>query len=410
MSSPVTRNIEELPLMTEFEDPTWGTRSSEIEDIFARSYQGLMRTPDGSLAAFTNADIAALRAHPAVSHHNLDAAMAGYPPGMDGFRRILEPSTFIVSGAEHTPVKQMVSHMMSPRAAGMLREDYAKAVRERLLQVVDQGPIEFGRDVAAPLVADFWRLAVGLSPDRVPDLLDWTSAITDLFRAGATAEQLRAGDEACDKMLETFPGLLEGTADAAQFPLLSALVQHIESKSSDELGNPYGALALGLIDGFNTLKVVQNACVHALLEAGIQPREQKQNPDFASDAFMETVRLYSPVANLARYTIEDLVHEGVHIPRGTNIYMLWMVASRDPHVFPEPNEFVLQRDQRSKQFVFGGGSYICAGRNVVRVVCETLFAEMAAAGISLEAAGEPALIRDMVGFEASEVPVTLRTS
>ena len=406
MAIQVMRHLEDLPLLAELEEPTWGTRASEVEALFARPDKGLMRTPDGSIAAFTNADVGALRAHPAVSHHDLDAIMASYPPGMDGFRRLLAPSTFVVSGAEHAPVKQMVSHMMSPRAAGMLREAYSQAVRERLLGIVNQGDIQFGRDVAAPLVADFWRLAVGLPSEYVPDLIEWTSDITFLFRAGVTPEQLEAGDQASAKMLATLPALLRENAQTGESPFLSALVQHISSNGA-QVQDPYGALALALIDGFNTLKVVQNACVHALLQARIQPGDHHGDESFAPNAFMETVRLYSPVANLARYVIQDFVYDGVAVPARTNLYMLWMVASRDPSVFENPNEFKLERDQRNKQLVFGGGTYICAGRNVVRVVCETLMAEMAAARIRLESAGEPTLIRDNVGFEVSEVAVAL---
>ena len=410
MTTQGARRVEDLPLMTELESPTWGTRSSEMEELFAKPYRGLMRAPDGAVAAYTNADVEALRANPAVSHQDLDASLAPYPPGMDGFRRLLEPSTFILTGAAHAPLKQMVSHMLSPRAVGELREEYAQVVRERLLRASQQGSIEFGRDVAGPLVADFWRLAVGLPEEYVPDLLQWTSDITELFRAGVTPEQLEVGDSACDKLLELLPALLRGNENADQLPLLGALVRHINSKAPDErLDNPYGALALGLIDGFNTLKVAQNACIHALLQADVQPLDYGSDPDFASNAFMETIRLYSPVANLARYTVSDVEYGDLLIPRGTNVYMLWMVASRDPSVFSNPNEFVLKREERRKQFTFGGGSYICAGRNVVRVVCETLFSEMAAAKIHLESGGEPTLIRDNVGFEASAVPVSLIT-
>ena len=109
------------------------------------------------------------------------------------------------------------------------------------------------------------------------------------------------------------------------------------------------------------------------------------------------MRLNSPVAMIVRRAIEDIEHDGLFIPRGTDFIMLWAVSCRDPRAFSDPNQFVLDRGTRTSQFTFGGGPYICGGRNVARIVGETLAAEMANGGFALEFAGEPTLIHDRTG-------------
>jgi cytochrome P450 len=86
---------------------------------------------------------------------------------------------------------------------------------------------------------------------------------------------------------------------------------------------------------------------------------------------METLRLNSPGAMIGRQAIEDIDYDGLSIPHGTDLILLWLVSGRDPKAFANPNEFVLDRGNRADQYSFGGGPYICGGRNVARIVGET---------------------------------------
>lgn len=68
MSVATARQLDDLPIMDELDAPDWGVDFSWVtDDLFARDYQGLMRSSWGDLVAYRNADVEALVAHPQVS-------------------------------------------------------------------------------------------------------------------------------------------------------------------------------------------------------------------------------------------------------------------------------------------------------------------------------------------------------
>ena len=213
-----------------------------------------------------------------------------------------------------------------------------------------------------------------------------------------TQEQLLAADQAAAGLVERVPAHLARNAEGGRFPFLNDLIARVSAMDGpDRPADPYAMLAAAMLDGFATLAATQTVLAYSLLDAGVQPADHQADASFATNAFMEAMRLNSPVAMIVRRAIEDIEHDGLFIPRGTDFIMLWAVSCRDPRAFSDPNQFVLDRGTRTSQFTFGGGPYICGGRNVARIVGETLAAEMAHGGFALEFAGEPTLIHDRTG-------------
>ena len=386
---------------------------STYDDLFAPPDPGLARLSSGELVVFTAADAGALRVNPAVSHQGLEHATAvaattgqSYPMEMTGLRRLFEPSTFVKSGAEHRPGKQLLSHVMSPRAVSQLRDSLGAEVRRALDEGVERGEIELRSALAEPVVAAFWQAAVGFEPEATQEYVRLSTAITDCFRTWVTQEQLVAADQAAAELVERVPAHLARNAKGGRFPFLNDLIARVGAMDGpDRPADPYAMLAAAMLDGFATLAATQTVLAYSLLDAGVQPADHQADPSFATNAFMEAMRLNSPVAMIVRRAIEDIEHDGLFIPRGTDFIMLWAVSCRDPRAFSDPNQFVLDRGTRTSQFTFGGGPYICGGRNVARIVGETLAAEMASGGFALEFAGEPTLIHDRTGRDVTTLPV-----
>ena len=224
--------------------------------------------------------------NPAVSHQGLEHATAvaattgqSYPMEMTGLRRLFEPSTFVKSGAEHRPGKQLLSHVMSPRAVSQLRDSLGAEVRRALDEGVERGEIELRSALAEPVVAAFWQAAVGFEPEATQEYVRLSTTVTDCFRTGVTQEQLLAADQAAAELVERVPAHLARNAKGGRFPFLNDLIARVSAMDGPyRPADPYAMLAAAMLDGFATLAATQTVLAYSLLDAGVQPADHQADP------------------------------------------------------------------------------------------------------------------------------------
>lgn len=228
------RSVEDLPIVEELEDPHWGS-AADIEALFARPQQGLVRTSGGSLVVYTNADVMALRSHPSVSHFTLEGIMSGFPSDIDleGFTEFFAIGTFHLRAAEHRPGKQLLSHVMSPRGVTALREGFAANVREVLNEATRRDEVEFSTEVAQRVVASFWKEAVGLDPDQTDELMHLTDVTSQSLRASATREQLVAGNHTSIAFAKMSANHLRQVSEGRNYPFVNQMVAHFDSMGAE---------------------------------------------------------------------------------------------------------------------------------------------------------------------------------
>jgi cytochrome P450 len=142
-------------------------------------------------------------------------------------------------------------------------------------------------------------------------------------------------------------------------------------------------LASNFIDGFHTAALASATAVLNLLRAPEALARVRSDPKLIGAAVFEGVRLAPPVIVTQRYVFETLVHDGILIPEGTAIAMLWIAGNLDPDVFADPHAFSLDRPQRG-DVTFGGGAHICPGRHVARMLGEAVLAGVTAPDVQVQ--------------------------
>lgn len=88
-------------------------------------------------------------------------------------------------------------------------------------------------------------------------------------------------------------------------------------------------------------------------------------PELMSTAIEELLRAYSPVT-MARRLGEDVEYKGCPMKAGERILMNFPGANRDPEVFENPDDVILDR-AINRHVAFGAGIHRCAGSNLARM-------------------------------------------
>ncbi|MCV7177050.1 cytochrome P450 [Mycolicibacterium sphagni] len=98
----------------------------------------------------------------------------------------------------------------------------------------------------------------------------------------------------------------------------------------------------------------------------------RRNPALLPNAILESVRLESPLAHLSRTATRDLEIDGIMIPAGSRVLMMFGSANRDDRKFDEPERFDIHR-RTIGHMGFGFGEHTCIGQSLARLQMKLLF-------------------------------------
>ncbi|PMD34966.1 putative cytochrome P450 [Hyaloscypha variabilis F] len=84
----------------------------------------------------------------------------------------------------------------------------------------------------------------------------------------------------------------------------------------------------------------------------------------------EFIRLYTPYRGFSRTASKSVSLHGRDINPGEPITLSYSAANRDPSIFPDPDKFVLNRENLTSHLGFGRGRHRCAGMPLARMMIQ----------------------------------------
>lgn len=92
-----------------------------------------------------------------------------------------------------------------------------------------------------------------------------------------------------------------------------------------------------------------------------------KDPGVIPGAVEEGLRLGPPVTYHSRTTLEEVVVDGVEIPAGAVVHLVFAAANVDPERFEKPTQFLIDRSNVRQHLGFGLGIHYCVGAPVARL-------------------------------------------
>jgi cytochrome P450 len=95
-------------------------------------------------------------------------------------------------------------------------------------------------------------------------------------------------------------------------------------------------------------------------------RQLVSDPALIPTAIEESIRLAPRFGTIFRQATVDVDLGGGDVPRGEFVFVSVRAAHRDPRVFDQPDEFVIDRAPK-QPLMFGNGLYRCLGQHLARL-------------------------------------------
>ena len=414
------QRIDELPVFEELGSRDWGRGFDQlVNDLFWRPYQGLMRDPNGGdattgIVAYRNEHLAALAAHPDLGNQPARVYAAPFAePGHSeppGFQRLMAHSLFTMHPPVHGPARQLVSRRLTTKSMARYRPAAAEMVRNLIDEAVQRGELDFRWDFTVHLMADFWAHLLGWTQDESRRICELATRWSLANILHPHPDQVVAVNRASHDLLELLTATLKRERRSRDNELLTELTKAYDAMEDDAAGRPEvleSVFGVSLLDGLHSLGAEIANVVHALLASERHLATVRADASLVTSAFYEGARLHPAVTLTRRFALRDFQFAGVLIPAGTDVTMVWLLGNRDPTVFEEPNHYELHRPIRP-QMTFGGGFYICPGRNVVKMLSEAVLSGLTQGDVEIRPAGPVEWTPNTGVHELEAMPVTIR--
>lgn len=284
-----------------------------------------------------------------------------------GVRLPMRPGPRIVSlemdSTEHAEWRRLFLRALTPKRLASFAADIEHMCDELIDAFAPTGKCELVHDFCMQLPVKAVMRVVGL------DEVDCSAVIKtamDIAPGATDAETARRG-------LADFADMTMRAVEARRAtPRDDYLTEVINARVAGQL-IPDELLCNFMLGFFtagheSTATALGCTLFYVLKEPGLRDRILAE-PKLLSAAMEEALRLHAPFTNFFRTTTCPVNVKGTVIPEGQKVMIANDGANRDPNVFPEPDQFRLDRP-RGEHIAFGYGPHLCAGQHLARMEIE----------------------------------------
>jgi cytochrome P450 len=304
---------------------------------------------------------------------------------------------------EHDKLRSVLARRLLPRQLRDVRQIVAQRAEELVEGLVTRGEFDAVPDLAQALPIGIVLDLIGLPQDGRDEVLRWADGA---FSASGpegprTSEGLALLKEQFNYLVTraTRDKLTPGSMGWAIYE--AADEGKIDAKSCLPLMSAY--LTAGLD---TTVNAIGNA-VYYFSRNPDQWQLVRQSPEIAANAFNEVLRIESPVQFFTRVTTSDVDVEGVRLPTGARVMMMYASANRDERRWDDPTTFDVTRNA-AEHVAFGYGVHGCAGQALARIEGQAILESLAKRVSRFEVSAPERRINQLIrGFKSLPTVVEL---
>ena len=262
---------------------------------------------------------------------------------------------------EHTDYRRLLLPLFTPKNIARLDEGMHRTARELAAEVAAHDVVDASAMFARPMPTIIFSRLAGFPEKDWPKFDRWVDEIIYARTEDASRSRRAAAD-----VLSYFDTLLRSRTGAEQS---DDIIGHLLSVEFDRRKLTHDELLsycyLLFLAGLDTTAWAIRASLWYLAQQPEARERLRRDPDLIPVATEEFLRTLSPVQAMARTCQRDTVISGQEIKAGERVVLVFGAGNRDPEVYDDPDEIVLDREN-NRHLAFGGGIHRCLGSNLGR--------------------------------------------
>jgi unspecific monooxygenase len=290
---------------------------------------------------------------------------------------------------DHTRLRRLVSTAFTPRTVEGLRPMITELVDGLVDAALARGEFDLLADVIEQLPVTVIAELLGIPAADRPFLRPWSADMTLMFELTRTGEDERRAVRATVEFSDYLRKLVRERRAQPHADLLGQLAQAgdgADRLTEDELI----ATAILLLNAGHEASV--NGAANAWWTLFRHPdalAALRADRRLVATGVEELLRFDTPAPMFERWVLADIEVQGVTIPRGQELALLFASANRDPSAFTTADGLVLDRSP-NPHLSFGAGIHYCLGAPLARLELGILFRTLIERMPTLELVAAPA--------------------
>lgn len=283
----------------------------------------------------------------------------------------------------HDHQRSVLASRLAPRAIKELQPQIEAQAQEVVAHVVAQGSFDAVRDLARPFPLSVVCDLIGLPAEGREQLLELVDAQFNCFGPD-NALTREAGPKVAQ--LAQYVMVNASRESLSQNSMGAAVYEAVDAGYVPADAAPWLVMAY-VSAGIDTTVHAIGHSIWLLARHPDQWDALRAEPDLIPRAFREVLRYESPVQVFGRTAKVDWTVDGITVPAGGRLAVLFGCANRDERKWPDADRFDIRRANLD-QLAFGYGLHACAGQALARLEGEAILRALLAQASHIEA-GEP---------------------
>jgi cytochrome P450 len=311
-------------------------------------------------------------------------------------------TTLNSDGVEHDRRRKLVAHRMLPRVLRAISDNVAATAAAVCDEALNKSEVDGVNDLAAALPLAVVPDLIGWPRDQRDHLIEWGGATFDVL--GPLNWQAIKAMPSALRMLRFARRVIRDRN------VLEGSMAHELLTAADEEKLTHRECAPLMVDYLApSIDTTMSAISNALYLFASHPEQWqllKDQPKLMANAINEVVRYEPPLRAFARCVGEQTEIDGVKIPAGAKVLVMYASANRDEREWKQPAVFDIRRDA-GRQIGFGQGAHACAGQSLARMETTAILQALIERVDRIELTGSPTWAINNIIHRHERLPLKL---